>query len=104
MPLLYGALRRAGAPARAAPGGPRLTPPRRQLQHANLVVYSYHYVLDPKIATLVSRDLPANSVVVFDEAHNIGAPAPAPDGCKQTRMPAVFTPRGWRQTTYASSR
>ncbi len=35
-------------------------------------MYSYHYLLDPKIAELVSRELPQNSVVVFDEAHNIG--------------------------------
>lgn len=36
-----------------------------------VIVYSYHYLLDPKIADLVSKDLPRNSVVVFDEAHNI---------------------------------
>ncbi len=41
------------------------------LHQANVVVYSYHYLLDPKIAELVSKDLPRNSVVVFDEAHNI---------------------------------
>ena len=35
------------------------------------MVYSYHYLLDPKIAELVSKDLPKNAVVVFDEAHNI---------------------------------
>jgi len=34
-------------------------------------VYSYHYLLDPKIATLVSKEMAADSVVVFDEAHNI---------------------------------
>ena len=28
-------------------------------------------MLDPKIAGVVSKDLPRNSVVVFDEAHNI---------------------------------
>uniref|UniRef100_A0A8C9Z0Q2 General transcription and DNA repair factor IIH helicase subunit XPD n=1 Tax=Sander lucioperca TaxID=283035 RepID=A0A8C9Z0Q2_SANLU len=39
--------------------------------HANIVVYSYHYLLDPKIADLVSKELAKNSVVVFDEAHNI---------------------------------
>uniref|UniRef100_A0A8C2ZJP7 ERCC excision repair 2, TFIIH core complex helicase subunit n=1 Tax=Cyclopterus lumpus TaxID=8103 RepID=A0A8C2ZJP7_CYCLU len=37
---------------------------RYSLMHANIVVYSYHYLLDPKIADLVS-------VVVFDDAHNI---------------------------------
>ena len=43
-----------------------------QITHANLVVYSYHYLLDPKIAELVSREMARDSVVVFDEAHNIG--------------------------------
>uniref|UniRef100_V9KN46 General transcription and DNA repair factor IIH helicase subunit XPD n=1 Tax=Callorhinchus milii TaxID=7868 RepID=V9KN46_CALMI len=44
---------------------------RYSILHANLVVYSYHYLLDPKIAEVVSRELARNSVVVFDEAHNI---------------------------------
>ena len=41
------------------------------LGQANIVVYSYHYLLDPKIADVVSKELARNSVVVFDEAHNI---------------------------------
>ncbi|XP_051632420.1 general transcription and DNA repair factor IIH helicase subunit XPD-like isoform X4 [Manacus candei] len=44
---------------------------RTSLPHANVVVYSYHYLLDPKIAGLVSGELARSSVVVFDEAHNI---------------------------------
>jgi DNA excision repair protein ERCC-2 len=44
---------------------------RQAIAKASVVVYSYHYLLDPKIAELVSKDLPRNSVVVFDEAHNI---------------------------------
>ncbi|NXP75355.1 ERCC2 helicase, partial [Ramphastos sulfuratus] len=44
---------------------------RYSILHANIVVYSYHYLLDPKIANLVSRELAKKSVVVFDEAHNI---------------------------------
>uniref|UniRef100_A0A8C3R8J2 DNA 5'-3' helicase n=1 Tax=Cyanoderma ruficeps TaxID=181631 RepID=A0A8C3R8J2_9PASS len=44
---------------------------RSLLAHANVVVYSYHYLLDPKIAGLVSAELARSSVVVFDEAHNI---------------------------------
>ena len=28
--------------------------------------------MDPKIAEIVSKELPRASVVVFDEAHNIG--------------------------------
>ena len=43
-----------------------------QIGHANIVVYSYYYLLDPKIADLVSKELSKQSVVVFDEAHNIG--------------------------------
>ncbi|XP_018647197.1 DNA repair helicase rad3/xp-d, putative, partial [Schistosoma mansoni] len=44
---------------------------RYAISYANIVVYSYFYLLDPKIANVVSRELPKNSVVVFDEAHNI---------------------------------
>ena len=43
-----------------------------QLQQANIVVFNYSYLLDPKISELVSKDFPKKSVVVFDEAHNIG--------------------------------
>lgn len=43
-----------------------------QINHANIVVYSYYYLLDPKIAEQVSKELSKKSVVVFDEAHNIG--------------------------------
>lgn len=43
-----------------------------QILHANIIVYSYHYLLDPKIADIVSKELSKTSVVVFDEAHNIG--------------------------------
>lgn len=43
-----------------------------QISHANLVVYSYHYMLDPKIADLVSKEIAQDTVVIFDEAHNIG--------------------------------
>jgi DNA excision repair protein ERCC-2 len=39
---------------------------------ANVIIYSYHYLLDPKISELVSKELAKESVVVFDEAHNIG--------------------------------
>ncbi|XP_033210261.1 general transcription and DNA repair factor IIH helicase subunit XPD [Belonocnema kinseyi] len=44
---------------------------RFTIVHAQIVVYSYHYLLDPKIAEHVSKELAKNSVVVFDEAHNI---------------------------------
>lgn len=44
---------------------------RHVLSHANVIIYNYSYMLDPKIAGMVSRELEQESVVVFDEAHNI---------------------------------
>ncbi|KAF7392632.1 general transcription and DNA repair factor IIH helicase subunit XPD [Vespula maculifrons] len=44
---------------------------RFMILQAQIVVYSYHYLLDPKIAETVSKELSRSSVVVFDEAHNI---------------------------------
>ena len=44
---------------------------RKFINIANIVVYNYQYMLDPSIANLISKDLTSNSVVVFDEAHNI---------------------------------
>lgn len=44
---------------------------RQAVRYANVVIYSYHYLLDPKIADLVSKEMARNSVVIFDEAHNI---------------------------------
>ena len=45
---------------------------RTQIAFANVIVYSYYYLLDPKVAELVSRELSKECIVVFDEAHNIG--------------------------------
>lgn len=44
---------------------------RYAMMHANVIIYSYYYLLDPKIAEIVSKELPKQTVVVFDEAHNI---------------------------------
>lgn len=44
---------------------------RYAITHANVIVYSYYYLLDPKIADVVSKEMSRNSIVVFDEAHNI---------------------------------
>jgi DNA excision repair protein ERCC-2 len=44
---------------------------RKAMEVANVVIYSYYYLLDPKVADLVSRQLPREAIVVFDEAHNI---------------------------------
>jgi DNA excision repair protein ERCC-2 len=37
----------------------------------NVIIYSYHYLLDPKIAERVSRELSKDCIVIFDESHNI---------------------------------
>lgn len=44
---------------------------RRMMQFCNIVIYSYHYLLDPKIADRVSKELSKDAIVIFDEAHNI---------------------------------
>lgn len=44
---------------------------REQMPFCNVIIYSYHYLLDPKIAERVSRELAKDCIVVFDEAHNI---------------------------------
>lgn len=38
---------------------------RHAVTVANILVYSYHYLLDPKVAGVVSADLPPESVIVF---------------------------------------
>jgi len=44
---------------------------RRFLNFANVIVYNYAYMLDPKISNLVSAELQKDCIVVFDECHNI---------------------------------
>lgn len=44
---------------------------RSLIKSANVIVFNYQYMLDPKVASLVSKELSSNSIVVFDEAHNI---------------------------------
>ena len=39
---------------------------------ADIIIYSFHYLLDPKVAEQVSKELSKDAIVVFDEAHNIG--------------------------------
>lgn len=38
----------------------------------DIVIYSFHYLLDPKVADQVSKEMSKDAIVVFDEAHNIG--------------------------------
>jgi len=42
-----------------------------QMPFCDVIIYSYHYLLDPKIAERVSREFSKDCIVVFDEAHNI---------------------------------
>jgi len=44
---------------------------RQAINHANVLVFNYQYMLDPKVAKMVSKELESDSIVVFDEAHNI---------------------------------
>lgn len=44
---------------------------RRMISLCNIIIYSYHYLLDPKIAERVSREMSKDGIVIFDEAHNI---------------------------------
>ncbi|TIA91592.1 hypothetical protein E3P99_01006 [Wallemia hederae] len=44
---------------------------RRMVPFCNTIIYSFHYLLDPKVAEMVSREMSKDAIVVFDEAHNI---------------------------------
>lgn len=44
---------------------------RRMIPFCNIIIYSYHYLLDPKISERVSQELSKDAIVIFDEAHNI---------------------------------
>lgn len=44
---------------------------RRMIGHCNIIIYLYHYLLDPKIAERVSKEISKDLIVIFDEAHNI---------------------------------
>jgi DNA excision repair protein ERCC-2 len=45
---------------------------RTKMPFVDVIIYSYHYLLDPKVAEQVSKEMSKDSIVVFDEAHNIG--------------------------------
>ncbi|KAG6909718.1 hypothetical protein DXG01_015920 [Tephrocybe rancida] len=47
---------------------------RRMMPFVDIIIYSFHYLLDPKVAEQVSKELSKDAIVVFDEAHNIGLP------------------------------
>lgn len=41
------------------------------MPYVDVIIYSFHYLLDPKVAEQVSQHLSKEAIVVFDEAHNI---------------------------------
>lgn len=43
-----------------------------QMPFVDVIIYSFHYLLDPKVAEQVSKEMSKDAIVVFDEAHNIG--------------------------------
>lgn len=47
-----------------------------QLPFVDIIIYSFHYLLDPKVAEQVSKEMSKDAIVVFDEAHNIGTVSP----------------------------
>jgi DNA excision repair protein ERCC-2 len=44
---------------------------RQAINHATVLVFNYQYMLDPKVSKMVSKELESESIIVFDEAHNI---------------------------------
>jgi len=48
---------------------------RHLIDTANIIVYNFQYLLDPKVAAQVSKDLARDSCVVFDESHNVDSVA-----------------------------
>ncbi|KAJ6596885.1 hypothetical protein DFH09DRAFT_104831 [Mycena vulgaris] len=44
---------------------------RRMMPFVDVIIYSFHYLLDPKVAEQVSKEMSKDAIVVFDEAHNI---------------------------------
>ncbi|KAL0946901.1 hypothetical protein HGRIS_013065 [Hohenbuehelia grisea] len=44
---------------------------RRMMPFVDIIIYSFHYLLDPKVAEQVSKEMSNDAIVVFDEAHNI---------------------------------
>ncbi|THG97757.1 hypothetical protein EW026_g4301 [Hermanssonia centrifuga] len=42
-----------------------------EMPFVDIVIYSFHYLLDPKVAEQVSKEMSKDAIVVFDEAHNI---------------------------------
>jgi DNA excision repair protein ERCC-2 len=70
---------------------------RQALNHANILVFNYQYMLDPKVAKMVSKELEAECMVVFDEAHNI-------DSVCLEALSVTINERGLEQATRSLGR
>ncbi|WUR03369.1 general transcription and DNA repair factor IIH helicase subunit XPD (RAD3) [Vairimorpha necatrix] len=44
---------------------------RNSLPIFDCIIYTYNYLIDPKIYGIVSKDLSEDCIIIFDEAHNI---------------------------------
>jgi len=44
---------------------------RHSINFADVIIYSYQYIVNPRIAERISAQFEGNAIVVFDEAHNI---------------------------------
>lgn len=44
---------------------------RNNLSMFDCIIYPYNYLIDPTIYSIISKDLPKDAFVIFDEAHNI---------------------------------
>jgi DNA excision repair protein ERCC-2 len=45
---------------------------RHMASYAGLIICSYQYAIDPRIAEHVTAEFGPDTICVFDEAHNIG--------------------------------
>ena len=60
----------------------------------DVVIYSFHYLLDPKVADQVSKELSKDAIVVFDEYGIVPIPEPMPSSAAPTpAKPAVVSER-----------
>ena len=44
---------------------------RQAINHASVLVFNYQYMLDPKVAKMVSKELESESIIVFDEEEEV---------------------------------
>ncbi|EJW01367.1 DNA repair helicase (rad3) [Edhazardia aedis USNM 41457] len=44
---------------------------RKILASSDIIIFTYNYLIDPRIKSIVLKEIGLNSIVIFDEAHNI---------------------------------